>query len=486
MCEIAVADADLLTQDVEGFVEGCAESMYKKNPHGIGFVAVYPDAEDGTFAYDVAKAQYPDWEQITNWLRERSDAWRVIVHARLATAGGKGFEQTHPIYVPDEDCDANWVVHNGIVRRARSKREDLIADEDHEFNTTVDSEVIAHKYPDLPTDSLDEFEEADISGRLNWLLLGDEQILLRNSGKYIITEDFRVTCRNEWIEDSTDVGQEYALITPDKEMETTEASSAKYSYSGTGSGSAYRGTGRGGWSIYSGSSFNNDDDEEDDEGNGDQRRVTEYSEDTGDEGGNDPTIAHARYCPNERHVHRRYDSGMGYQLSMGTKVINNRSHLAIRVYDEETGAGVEDAVVSVYPGADSEYKDTGAFETDEEGEILLLWPAHGDVVHARLVEVPFSDEGYDDEDEADELTDPLDGDNARDVNWWWHYDDEVTYGDETGYCSMHHHEFTGDNCEFCLEEFDRRTLLSGTWDDLFDEYGTDAGEFNDIEYPHTD
>lgn len=225
MCEIAILPAQHSeNEDSEHFTAmvEVARTLYETNSHGVGVVAVNKDEEDGTFNYRIWKAVDPSWDGLQLFFETfAEDTWRFIIHARLATAGGKGIPETHPISTRDcPETNINYVVHNGVVRGARFARERLEED-GHEFATEVDSEVIPHKWEDVP-EGLEDVKEPRLNGRLNYILLGDERILVRNTGKYNIREDMQMTCsRRGWSEfPGADKGMH--LFTPDGEYEYSE------------------------------------------------------------------------------------------------------------------------------------------------------------------------------------------------------------------------------------------------------------------------
>jgi len=125
MCEIVTVDADYVADDPQSFVKAMMETIYQTNNDGLGFVVTSIDEETGTFEHSGFKGGGGDHDAdpFVEWLEDEAEgAWRVTAHARLATAGGVGFEQTHPISIVDEDVDAKYVIHNGVVHCARSAR----------------------------------------------------------------------------------------------------------------------------------------------------------------------------------------------------------------------------------------------------------------------------------------------------------------------------------------------------------------------------
>lgn len=236
MCEITIADGNVAVQNAEQFIQQLRNTLYAHNNDGFGLLAVHTNGEQFGFkAFKGPSITDDNEDEFIDWLESQAGAWRIIAHARLATAGGKGFDETHPIKVVEDDCDASFVVHNGVVRGARNKRKKFENNEDREFNTTVDSEVIAHVHDDIPTD-IDDAETSDMRGSLNFILTSPDAILIRNE-KYQLTDDMRMTCRSDWADDEFDEpstnSAELAVITPDKECERESVSERNTRSSGS-------------------------------------------------------------------------------------------------------------------------------------------------------------------------------------------------------------------------------------------------------------
>jgi Glutamine phosphoribosylpyrophosphate amidotransferase len=243
MCEIAVVPGSFAESNADQLCH-LAKKLHAVNDDGLGVVAVYTDGDEFQYGWRKSVKTTPDWQAMFRWFQENSDAWRFVIHARLATAGGRGLAEAHPIEIVDDDVDSQYVIHNGSVRGARAKRQQLKND-GHEFNTTVDTEVIAHVHDDLPSQLDDDFEGTVLRGNLNYLLFGTDRILVRNDGKYTLTEDFTMTCRRERDRSpaseaipNDDVGSEFdgafALFKPDKSVGQTDASRKERTYSGKG------------------------------------------------------------------------------------------------------------------------------------------------------------------------------------------------------------------------------------------------------------
>jgi len=489
MCEIAVFKAAPVAEEPETFVTKMVQPMYEANNDGVGLAAVYPDEDDGTFEYDVIKAhQNPDWEQIIEWTGERADAWRIVVHARLATAGGTGFRQTHPIYVSDDDVDTKWAVHNGVVYSQKRRRSSL-QDEGHEFNTAVDSEVIAHEYDTLPEqDELDEWDQPSLNGSLNFLLLGSEKILIRNEDKYTITDEIVMTCRSDWLGENDDsiIDDGYALITPDNTFETVEAeSTAITATNGVWGGYTSSGT------VHSRSATRGQSRSDDDEtsssrsqysqtgaGRSRRRRTQSRSQQhtdarTGSSGDSDSDsdidgadwgpIARAYFRRKQMDLTAREGRGGGYRLTLAEASIDGTPKIIAMVTDPDTGEPVSNAVLTAFTTQKhTQYDSPGNYETDQLGEAHIAYPPTGEELAVWLVQINDNDDGGDDG--RVELT----NDEASDIDWWHHYDQQISHISASGFCSMHQEEFANGRCEHCTVEFDKQTLM-GPYKDAIDE-----------------
>jgi len=511
MCEILSVKAAPVVENAEEFVEGAMDTLYATNNDGFGMVAVGIDPETETFELQGFKGAGGGHtpEVFVEWLEEQGDAWRIVVHARLATAGGIGFEQTHPIKIIDDDVDSRFVVHNGVVRNAVGKRNQLKRD-GHEFNTTVDSEVIAHVHDDLP-DTLDDFEQSNLRGRLNYLLFGKEQILVRNSGKYTLTENMVMTCRPEWLRedgevDDIDLGKTFALYKPTTdedgnptvEVETTDVES-NVSYTISTSGST---VGRG-WGAYGGKNVI---------GGGRKRSSSSTSSGTSSSSSTNTSTstgssknttrssgkddyAGVVVAPDDGEVYRnpiQYSDMMveedgeilytrtgetddGLYISLRENSSESTDNLIVAVCDglkDGTASPVEGAKVVVThtdTGAKTkytsekqanglrdeeiEYEEEGTHITDKNGRISLPRAEHKCYLSAYLVEIPEEDDELEEEDGVVELTE----EEAMRVEWWYDYGDVDHEYD--GYCSMHNHEYTGLVCTSCCTAFTREELL---------------------------
>lgn len=496
MCEIAVVPADPSDSSIEGYLQ-LAATLYKQNSHGLGMVAVYDgDAgETDNFQYSYYKTTDPTdrWPEIKEWLQSRTHAWRFVFHARLATAGNKTVTNTHPLDIEDDDIDSELVVHNGVVHGHRRRRREL-EDDGHEFATDVDSEVIAHTHDDIP-ESLDDFGGTELHGNLNYLLFGKEGILVRNSGKYTLSEDFRMSCRpvNKQTDaepelpvddDEVDgLGNCFALYKPDRSVESTEANRA--SLGGTGNGTSRRGRGSyAGWgSRYAGTAVRRASDDDGSAGDGSRSGTTTNEVYTdSDDVEQYRTDATVEWAPAEiQRDTENYtwdDSDVFTLMAMDSVIRDNAMTFTVKLQDEQA---VKNARILVRAGVDGErYESTGIYKTDETGAVILDQPESPTLITAELLSVPtehvpggmLPDEEpiFDDDDEDEEST-AIGGDESEKVNWWHTYQTDVEDTDMAGYCSLHFREFKGHACHKCLDELTREQLLGDSIDDVTNEDG---------------
>jgi len=229
MCEIAVVDPENCSQNG---VHHIAAKFEREQGDGLGILCVERDEETG-FDYTCYKSTDPHWQTVHQFLeRNYADSWRTIIHGRASTSGDINRQSAHPIRV---DCDHDvcsgegeikYVVHNGHVRN-HSSIKGYLRRQDHNLNTDVDTEIIAHRVGTLPETVENHTRNTyRINGNLNYLAFSEDGILVRVSDKYHLTDDFRMTCSIAdfgeelfGFEKGTDT--EWMLITPD-DIETKE------------------------------------------------------------------------------------------------------------------------------------------------------------------------------------------------------------------------------------------------------------------------
>jgi predicted glutamine amidotransferase len=237
MCEIAVFDPEQADLSI---IQQTAAVFHEEQGDGLGVLAIKQSGDK--FGYTTYKSTQPHWATLYSFLKRNvDDTWRFVVHGRAGTCGGVNRDAAHPIHVDCDKCEFDYVVHNGSVRRHRNIRAGLTS-HGHDFNTKVDSEVLAHKVSELP-ETIEDHTRGTYSftGNLNYLLFSEDGILVRTSKKYHVTDDFTMTCSLRNFEDAEDVGfergnkMEWMLLTPTEDGVETETKDHTKKTSRTGS-----------------------------------------------------------------------------------------------------------------------------------------------------------------------------------------------------------------------------------------------------------
>lgn len=242
MCEIAVCNPESCNLSI---MHQIAAKFYAEQGDGLGVLAIKNN--ENSFEFATYKSIAPHWQTLHEFMsRHLDDTWRFVIHGRYGTCGGVNRESAHPIHVDCETCEFDYVIHNGSVRNHRNIRAGLTS-AGHDFNTKVDSEVLAHKVSELP-DSVENHNRStySFSGNLNYLLFSENGILIRVSKKYHLTDDVSMTCSRRSFENPTELGferskNEWMLISPAEGQPEIETKEYTYSRTGTTSGNS-RGT----------------------------------------------------------------------------------------------------------------------------------------------------------------------------------------------------------------------------------------------------
>lgn len=252
MCEIATVDPERTSPEQAHQLAG---NLYHEQGDGLGMVVVKRNEEENKFEYDTFSQVNPHWQTWWAFIRRNwDDAWRVFIHGRKLSTGEVNRDSTHPINVDCPKCQAQHVLHNGTIRNHEKIRKGLKRN-DHEFNTDVDSEVIAHKVGEFP-ETIDDVnrETHDVRGSVNYMLFSEDKILIHTQRKYYVTDDLIITCRNRKDSGAFDRGEDaftydeknvrWAMAYPDGSIEindrskwSSSARSAKYGSSGNRNGS---------------------------------------------------------------------------------------------------------------------------------------------------------------------------------------------------------------------------------------------------------
>lgn len=189
MCELAILDprrnsAEIMTQ--------AAMDIYQRMHSSLGLVTIRDPDTQAKFEFDIFKEVDPEREGVAAFMetaKEHDDAVRVIIHGRLATQGEVNREHAHPLRIDCPECEAKYVLHNGIITQFDYVREQH-KEEGHEYTTNVDSEVLAHEFGEMPDDFSEEV--MDVGAREPAYVLLSEDTMFVRSNHYHLAEDGRM------------------------------------------------------------------------------------------------------------------------------------------------------------------------------------------------------------------------------------------------------------------------------------------------------
>jgi hypothetical protein len=165
-----------------------AVSIYNSQRSSLGLLAVYK--MDDHFEYDPWTAVVPSKEQLRSFIEDvfqQDDLWRIVIHGRLATHGEVIEEHAHPLEIECDECDIDYLLHNGVVREHRDFR---LAHEDdnHTYSTEVDSEAIAHQFGTVPESIEDTHEDtAILAPQPAYILANRDRFYVHNGYGYELT-----------------------------------------------------------------------------------------------------------------------------------------------------------------------------------------------------------------------------------------------------------------------------------------------------------
>lgn len=188
MCEIAIVDPD---ENEATTAVSVAEEIYESQGDSLGVVAIYENDTRERFIYDIYKAVTPDRDELADFIYSAYEdgAARLIIHGRMATHGAITDEHAHPLEIDCPECSVDYVLHNGVVtRHVYDKNEH--EENGHEYNTDVDSEVIAHNYGEVPDDF--DYDVWYHSQQSAFILLNEDRMFVSAGRGYHLTGDIRM------------------------------------------------------------------------------------------------------------------------------------------------------------------------------------------------------------------------------------------------------------------------------------------------------
>lgn len=185
MCEIAILDP---RRNSVSELKSVGMALYNRMHSSLGAVGIRDLDDAERFEFDVYKDTDPDPDELFSFIEDvkESGAIRLILHGRLATQGEVIDENAHPLRVDCERCDVDYVLHNGMVRQYEYARQQL-EEKGHNYESNVDSEVIAHRFGEVPDDFTDEAMNK-FKHEPAFILMNENRVFIR-SRTYKLSED---------------------------------------------------------------------------------------------------------------------------------------------------------------------------------------------------------------------------------------------------------------------------------------------------------
>lgn len=182
MCEIISAGTQSYNS---GQHTNYAMQVYEAMGDSLGILALQDCGS--RFEYEVFRSTDPQEWEVADFIGENFDTTDLFVHhGRLATEGAVTKQHAHPLEIDCEQCDVDYVIHNGVMWGHQHTRNQF-EDAGHEFTTNVDSEVIAHSHRDVPTEFEGGMALAHFKRQPAYILANENSLYITTNGAYHLT-----------------------------------------------------------------------------------------------------------------------------------------------------------------------------------------------------------------------------------------------------------------------------------------------------------
>lgn len=211
MCEIAILRP---SEYSVAALKEAALTLYRSMPHSLGLVSIRDPEDTDTFRYDVFKTIRNEPEGLEDFLSSAKEkgAIRLVIHGRLATEGAVTVEHAHPLEIDCEECDVDYVLHNGMLSQYVWDKQDH-EQEGHTYSTEVDSEVIAHSFGDVP----DNFDfESEYNYQPAYILMNEDRVYIHGR-RYHLAKDGRMAhLHRDFGPDRREKSHRAVILTPEE------------------------------------------------------------------------------------------------------------------------------------------------------------------------------------------------------------------------------------------------------------------------------